>query len=403
VAKPFKVSSVTVIEEDAVGVVGKSATPVTSDFYISPEAKMVMTTAHQMSLANPGRAVKIMMVGPTGSGKTTLPKLLAQVTGRNFLRMNCATIRDPEEWFGFREAKGGSTVFIPSAFSEAIAKGNLVLVLDEFNRLEPWLHNTLYPLLDDDGFTVVHDQRFEIGSNVLVVATINQGYKYTGTFELDEALTNRFHFTLELGHIPHKEEVSVLVSRTGIEEDIAVSIVKTANTLRAENVSCSTSRSIEVARMVVSGLAVREAFEFAVIRRIPLDEVGGGQRKQAIDMVNNRHGVFSPRILVNDVFGTPAQEKKQEIKEVENKGEGYRISLRVREGEIFRMIQAINLLKLVGINGEQPSVKQAKAVGEALQSGKTIDLYIDGELSLPELATKLAGFGLLVIEGYQNE
>ena len=153
--------------------------------------------------------------------------------------MNCATIRDPEEWFGFREAKDGSTVFIRSQFAKIIEAGNAVVVLDEFNRLEPWLHNTLFPLLDDDGATVVHDERFAIGEGVIVVGTINSGYKYTGTFELDEALMNRFEFILEVGPMPHAQEVQVLTKRTGVDAATAEQIVKMSNTLRQQEVICS--------------------------------------------------------------------------------------------------------------------------------------------------------------------
>jgi hypothetical protein len=174
-------------------------------YFIDEETRRVFTTAHKMSVGNPDSAIKVMMVGPSGYGKTTVPKLFAQATGMNFYRMNCATVRDPEEWFGYREAVDGSTKFFRSEFAKAIEAGNLVVVLDEFNRLEPWLHNTLFPLLDDDGKTVVHDEEFKIGPNVIVVGTINSGYRYTGTFELDEALLNRFEFIIEVGRASKRD------------------------------------------------------------------------------------------------------------------------------------------------------------------------------------------------------
>lgn len=285
----------------------KESTPL-DDYYLSKEARSTFTTAYNMSKAMPSKAVKVMMVGPSGYGKTTLPRLFSQVVGKDFMRMNCATIRDPEEWFGYREAKEGSTLFIKSQFAKAIEKGNLVVVLDEFNRLEPWLHNTLFPLLDDDGCTVVHDEKFSIGEGVIVVATINSGFKYTGTFELDEALFNRFDLTLEVGPMPYKEEVNVLKARTGVVDEVADNVVKMASILRDNTVVCSTRTTLLVCKMIVSGMSIREAFEAAVVRRIPVESSGSGLRKQVIDLINVRLGVFVPDFPKDDVF-SPASEQ----------------------------------------------------------------------------------------------
>ena len=49
---------------------------------------------------------------------------------------------------------------------------------------------------------------------------------------IDRALLNRF-FPLELNIIPDTEEVNVLVNRTGIDEEVARSIVKIANNIRS--------------------------------------------------------------------------------------------------------------------------------------------------------------------------
>lgn len=289
-------------EPKKVEVVKKEAT---LGYFINEESRLVYTTADALAKRSPQRAVKVMMVGPSGYGKTTLPKLFAEVTGRRFLRMNCATVRDPEEWFGYREAQEGSTVFIRSQFAREITKGDLVVVLDEFNRLEPWLHNTLFPLLDDDGATVVHDEEFRIGPNVIVVGTINSGYRFTGTFELDEALLNRFDFLLEVGAMPHNEEVKVLKTRTGISHAQAGTIVKVSNVMRQNDIVCSTRTSLNIANMVVSGMTLREAFESAVVLRVPTDGTSNSERKKVIDLVNTHLGVLEVRNVSGDVFGEP--------------------------------------------------------------------------------------------------
>lgn len=180
-------------------------------FYYPPAVKRVFTLANEV--AKKEGMITLLMVGPSGYGKTTFPKRFAEKTGRNHIRVNCAAIRDPEEWLGFREAKDGTTVFEPTEFARAMQQGHSVIVLDEINRLEPWLHNTLFPLLDDDRATVVHNQRFEVAADTIFVLTLNQGVEFTGTFELDQAFINRVQATIHVGPPPEQHEVEVLCQR----------------------------------------------------------------------------------------------------------------------------------------------------------------------------------------------
>lgn len=364
-------------------------------YYVSYESRLAFNTALRMSAAKEERAVKLMMVGQSGYGKTSLPKLFAELAGKAFLRMNCATIRDPEEWFGFREAREGSTVFVRSQFATAIEKGDLVVVMDEFNRLEPWLHNTLFPLLDDDGVTVVHDQEFRIGPRVIVVGTINTGYRYTGTFELDEALMNRFDLVLEVGAMPHAEEVKVLVQRTGVEKDDAIAIVKMCNTLRTSDVVCSTRTSLLVASMVCSGMTKRDAFEYAVVRRVPVDTGGNSLRKSVVDMVNVQLGSFEERTLPLDLFSVLDQKgsvKKeipvQDSAEPSRRRITLRTSLPLTERKNMGMVGVISgIRKLV----EEYSIKDAKEIFNDIRDGKLVTLLVSRDVSEPDLESILQG------------
>lgn len=359
--------------------------PVSNGYFLSQEARLVFSTAHQLSRLQPSKAVKMMVVGPSGYGKTTLPKLFAQATGRRFLRMNCATVRDPEEWFGYREAIDGSTVFIRSQFAREIERGDLVVVLDEFNRLEPWLHNTLFPLLDEDGMTVVHDEEFRIGANVVVVGTINTGYQYTGTFELDEALYNRFELLLEVGPLPHREEVVVLVARTGVDGDKAERITKIANVLRDMEVVCSTRTTLLVSRMVASGLSIREAYEMAIVRRIPQESGGKSLRKSVVDALNVQAGVLSDRAIVaNDVFAAERKEEEAAI----DLSDLYTLELSLYKKEGYSLLPVVvirYLRKLPVLNDAGQlvslSVREANQVIERLRSGELVRLTLKGILS----------------------
>jgi len=354
-------------------------------YYINQESRLVFNTALGMSRSKPERAIKIMMVGGSGYGKTTTPRKFAEAIGYRFMRMNCATIRDPEEWFGFREARHGSTVFIKSEFAKAIEQGDLVVVLDEFNRLEPWLHNTLFPLLDDDGRTVVHEQEFRIGPNVVVVGTINTGYKYTGTFELDEALMNRFDFVLEVGPMPVDEEINVLMQRTHVLRADARKVVKMANILRDRDVICSTRSTLLIANMVMAGMTTREAFESVVVRRLPVDNMGTNLRKTVVDQLNSEFGPCLPRQVEGDIFSGGVVVVEEEQKKVElPKVEGFRFHVQLQylgKSSEYRLINVVKLLRTLPTVGGELSLADAKKMADDMKEGMNIGLGLTEPLT----------------------
>ena len=376
----------------------RTATSPITGYHVSSEARLVFSAAYRMSQAKSERAVKMMMIGPSGYGKTTLPKLFAEIVGMDFLRMNCATIRDPEEWFGYREAIDGSTIFIRTQFAKAIEKGNLVVVLDEFNRLEPWLHNTLFPLLDDDGKTVVHDEEFRIGPNVIVVGTMNTGHKYTGVFELDEALLNRFEFILEVGPLQHSEEVKVLRERTGVSASVAAEVVKMATALRNQDVVCSTRTTLLVGSMVSAGLSVRQAYECAVVRRIPSDSVGSSVRKSVVDLVNSQLGVFETATEILDVFAPVAEDAPtttpEPVQEDSASSATYRLEV-YKKASTIGLIALIKAIRALPHVAGRPSLRDAKDWAEVIDAGNTMQFDLTEQPdNIMEIAAHLTTIGV---------
>ena len=361
-------------------------------YYIAPEARMVFTALKKISDRNPKRAVKLMMVGPTGFGKTTLPELFAKAIDYDFYRMNCASIRDPEEWFGYREAKDGSTLFVESQLIKLLGKGRVVIVLDEFNRVEPWLHNTLYPLLDDGGKTVIHDQEFVVGENVIVVGTINLGYKYTGIFELDEALLRRFNLVYEVTPMPEVEERKVLVQRTGLDADVAKKLVRMANILRQSQIPCSTGTTLDIAYAIQAGMMPRDAFENVVVKRLAGESTSSNsQKKQALDLLNVEYHHYKPSAPDDDVFGDDGSEKVVEFEP----GEGYCVTLKHKKGETLGVgVKVMKLLRSLPTPKEM-GVQEAKQIFEWIEEEKLVVIPLAGKPeNVKELAQQLSDLGL---------
>jgi len=275
-----------------------------ADYYISPNARLVFKTAVNCLKQNSHNSVKVLMTGDPGYGKTTIAEKLAAFLGFTCYRMNCAIIRDTAEWFFDQEVKskpyfdengkfvgtGTDTVFTDSDFVQILARGNCVMILDEFNRLESNLHNSLFPLLDDSGTTRLHHKDYTVGPNVIFVATVNLGRDSSGTFLLDDALTNRFDMILEVRPLPYDHEIAVLKARYTVGDSDADEIVKLATILRENEFKCSTRDSLKIAKLVSVGMTIRDAFEFVVILRIPEDESNAPIRKALVDLVNKQLG-----------------------------------------------------------------------------------------------------------------
>lgn len=250
--------------------------------YIKDADRKLMTAVHKLAAVE---HQAVMMIGPSGYGKTTIPFAMAEEWGMDVIRWDCAQVRDTEEFFGYRGAKDGSTldengdpIFIKTAFTKAVEKGNVVVILDELNRIDPYISNALFPLLDHAGETEVAGYDIKLGPNVIFFATINMGYQFTGTFELDAALTNRFIAKIVVDALPEDVEAKIIQARGGVSAEEARRIVKLMTGLRGLNndgalsLDASTRVSLALAKLVGAGLDLRTAVVYSIINGISDEE-----------------------------------------------------------------------------------------------------------------------------------
>jgi nitric oxide reductase NorQ protein len=255
-------------------------------FHVAKRDAAFLDVVHEMSLDAPQN---ILLTGPQGCGKTELAVWFAAKHDRPMVVMNCATIREARDWFGYKEAKGGDVTWHVSDFVKACRTPNCVIVLDEFNRLHSSLHNTLYPLLDARRQTWVEElgEMIDVAKGVTFFATCNIGHAHTGTFTLDAALEDRFGQRVECSFLPKKAELKVLVDKTGIPEKEAQKLVDFANDIRAKvkgdskggtslTRAVSTRQLLQTAvlgrRFRAQGKDYHEALWYTVIPYYPEDE-----------------------------------------------------------------------------------------------------------------------------------
>jgi MoxR-like ATPase len=216
--------------------------------------------------------------GPAGQGKTMgvhhAVRRINEEHGLNLRLtvMNCATVTDPQKWFGRREADGGTTRYIKSDLVEAVERGDVIL-LDDLARIHPNISNGLYSWLDGQQSIHLSDLNVEISvnPNTVFLATWNQGTAYGGQYRLDWAWRERFPFTIERMFPPREDEVRILTSHTGCDADGAAVLVDGAKASRDMwergdlRTPISTRTLVAAAWLVASGLTEDEAAKYTII------------------------------------------------------------------------------------------------------------------------------------------
>ncbi len=214
----------------------------------------------------------LLITGPSGSGKSeSVPHAIARINAAHGLslrlfRMDCATVTDPQKWFGRREVGPEGTRYEKSDFVLAVERGDVVQ-LDEVNRLHPTLHNGIMSLFDGSNAVHLSDLNVTVTRHpeTVFVATANQGVQYGATHRMDAAMRERFPYTIERPFPPAEAEARILSTRTGVDEDGAAQLVKVAAKSRAMfeagdlRSPVSTRTLVFAAYLVASGMTEKEA------------------------------------------------------------------------------------------------------------------------------------------------
>lgn len=189
------------------------------------------------------RPQNVRLSGPAGCGKTTTAMEFAARYNRPMLVMDCANVREPRDWFGYKtiDTKSGAVVWKKSLFLRFVQTAGAVIVLDEINRVNPMVINTLLPLLDDRRSTYLEeaDSKIKVGANVVFFATTNEGREFTGTVSLDFANADRLGTLIEVTYLPENEETKLLHTRTGLDMDSCRKLCGVAANVRKKAVSDS--------------------------------------------------------------------------------------------------------------------------------------------------------------------
>ena len=186
----------------------------------------------QVSIAI-SKSMPVLLIGETGTGKTSLVRHLACMTNNAFVRVNHNGGTTIEELVGRWVAVGGETVWVDGLLVEAMKKGWWILA-DEINAASAEINFVYHSVLDDDGRIVLVEKGNEVvipHPNFRFFGAMNPPTEYAGTKELNKALMSRF-VVVKVDFPNPKIEEKILVDRTGIEPDVAERMVRCAAEIR---------------------------------------------------------------------------------------------------------------------------------------------------------------------------
>lgn len=224
--------SIAVIDEpDAAGETqaAEEQTPEMDDSSLipGPKAKLVDVKSTVDNLTKLARSVKmeenVLLVGPTGAGKTALVKYLAYLTRTPLRRINLNDMTDITEIIGgYKPNKQGRPQWQDGMVVQAMKRGQWLL-LDEINLAEPAILERMNSLLDDDRYLVLTEKNNEIVKahpNFRVFCTMNPA-SYAGRKKLSKAMMNRLKKIWVDGLEPQEMvEVTKAIFDTGMDDKL---------------------------------------------------------------------------------------------------------------------------------------------------------------------------------------
>jgi len=219
----------------------------------------------------------VLLIGHTGTGKTSCVEQIAARIGQPTARVNLNQQTTTSNFVGFWSAQGGDMVWVDGVLPHAMRKG-MWLIIDEMDYGEPNILAVLNSVLERGGKLMLSEKGNEVvepASTFRIFATGNAigcmaqyRHLYQGTNLMNEAQLDRWR-TYLVDYMPEAVEAEVLKDSVPLMTlNVAKELVKVATMVRKsfveEQVSCtfSTRRLIDWGEMIMRYKALKAESPF---------------------------------------------------------------------------------------------------------------------------------------------
>jgi len=181
------------------------------------------------------------LIGPSGTGKTHITYLVAELTGLPIWEVNCGLQTSSYDLIG-RFIGLGKENWVDGQVTMWLRHGGL-LYLDEANMMKQDVATRLNPVLDTRGHLVLTEKDNEIVPRhpyaYLIISMNPFSAEFAGTKPLNAAFRRRMsvwiNFDYEsVGDRISEKEVGLLIKRTNIDEDTAYKIIRVGAEMRRQ-------------------------------------------------------------------------------------------------------------------------------------------------------------------------
>ena len=207
------------IDDDrAVPVYDDPRAPAVDPNYV-PDAKLAKAF---LSVVSRGEAGHVFLFGPAGTGKSSMPRFWAGMTGRSFWPLAISDDTTVDDFFGGFQSQGGTTYWSDGVFLKACRQPHAVILIDEPSAGRPDVMLALNGALQDREFVVPQTgERIQFADGVQIVLADNTNGRgdasglYAGTKQMNNSLLSRMAVKLRFGYPAPAHETKVLQAKTG--------------------------------------------------------------------------------------------------------------------------------------------------------------------------------------------